>query len=60
MQFEQGLTATEWCLKPRGWALACGGESLSALGDSSVLSVCRVKLFKDISSSKESGEGESC
>lgn len=37
-----------------------GGKSLSALGDSAVLSVCRVKLFKDISSSKESGEGESC
>lgn len=60
MQFGQCLAAAEWCLKPRVWALAWGGESLSAPGDSAVLSVCRVKLFKEISLSKESGEGESC
>lgn len=60
MQFEQCLAATKWCLKPRVWTLAWGGESLSALGDSAVLSVCRVKLFKESSLGKESGEGESC
>lgn len=37
-----------------------GVGRVSALGNSAVLSVCRVKLFKEISSSKENGEGESC
>lgn len=31
MQFGQCLAAAEWCLKPRVWALAWGGESLSAM-----------------------------